>query len=195
MIKTPKKRELVLPVPPQRVDVVIGIDPDAEKNGVAMLQRADREIEAMALNFPDTLEYLRYAHAQSKTAGRTMRVVIEAGWLNKTHWHVGYRDSAQEAAAKGNSVGRNHETGRKIAEMCEYWQIPYELIKPLPLKAGGVNLWKGKDGKITAGELAAITGLGGRTNQEARDAALIAWTWAGLPVSTRVKKINQKIDF
>ena len=118
MIKTPKKRELVLPVPPQRVDVVIGIDPDAEKNGVAMLQRAGREIEAMALNFPDTLEYLRYAHAQSKTAGRTMRVVIEAGWLNKTHWHVGYRDSAQAAAAKGNAVGRNHETGRKIAEMC-----------------------------------------------------------------------------
>ena len=55
MIKTPKKRELVLPVPPQRVDVVIGIDPDAEKNGVAMLQRADREIEAMALNFRDAL--------------------------------------------------------------------------------------------------------------------------------------------
>ena len=77
--------------------------------------------------------------------------------------------------------------------MCEYWQIPYELIKPLPLKAGGVNLWKGKDGKITAGGLAQQPG--GRTNQEARDAALIAWTWAGLPVSTRVKKINQKIDF
>jgi hypothetical protein len=46
--------------------------------------------------------------------------------------------------------------------------------------------WKGKDGKITHKELALFTGLTGRTNQEARDAGLIAWIFAGLPI--RIQK-------
>lgn len=165
----------------QRVDIVLGIDPDAERNGIATLYRESRLLTADTMTFPDLLDYLRYMQSQAATARRHLRVIIEAGWLNKTHWHVSYNDSRQAAAAKGNAVGRNHETGRKIVEMCEHWGIGHELIKPLPLKAGGVNLWRGKDGKITAEELAAITGLKGRTNQEARDAALLAWVWAGLP--------------
>ena len=173
-----------------KAEIIIGIDPDADKNGIATLQRSTKKITAQTLSFPDTLDYLRYTYSQAQASGLTLRVVIEAGWLNKTHWHVGYNDSRQMAAAKGNAVGRNHETGRKIAEMCEHWQIPFELIKPLPLKVGGVNLWSGKDGKITAGELSAITGIKGRTKQEARDAALIAWTWAGLPV--KIGKNQQK---
>lgn len=169
---------------PEKPQVVIGIDPDAEKNGVAFFDTETKAIEATALTFPETLDYLRYAHSQAKAGGRRLRVYIEAGWLNKTHWHVAYKDSRQAAAAKGNAVGRNHETGRKIAEMCAHWEIPHELVKPLPLKAGGVNMWKGTDGKITASELQAITGIRGRTNQEARDAALIAWVYAGQPLRT-----------
>lgn len=175
----------------KQVDIIVGIDPDADRNGVATLTRESRQLTADTMTFPDLLDYLRYMQAQAATARRNLRVVIEAGWLNKTHWHVGYNDSRQAAAAKGNAVGRNHETGRKIAEMCAHWGIDYELTKPLPLKAGGVNLWRGKDGKITAEELTAITGLRGRTNQEARDAALLAWVWAGLPTAIPSKSTKQ----
>lgn len=167
----------------QNINIIIGIDPDADRNGVATLNRESRLLTADTMTFPELLDYLRYTQAQAATARRNLRVIIEAGWLNKTHWHVGYNDSRQAAAAKGNAVGRNHETGRKIAEMCEHWSISYELIKPLPLKAGRVNLWHGKDGKISSEELTAITGLRGRTNQEARDAALLAWVWAGFPTA------------
>lgn len=184
--KPNKNQHFSLPTKP---DIVIGIDPDADKNGVATLFRESRLLRATALTFPETLDYIRYAQSQARANGQTLRVIIEAGWLNKTHWHVSYSDSRQAAAAKGNAVGRNHETGRKIAEMCQHWEIPHELMKPLALKAGGVNLWQGKDGKITAEELTEITGLKGRTNQEARDAALIAWTWAGLPVSISAKRL------
>ena len=183
--KSKKNQYFSLPTKP---DIVIGIDPDADKNGVATLFRENRLLRATALTFPETLDYIRYIHSQARANRQTVRVIIEAGWLNKTHWHVSYSDSRQAAAAKGNAVGRNHETGRKIAGMCQHWEIPHELIKPLALKAGGVNLWHGKDGKITAEELTAITGLKGRTNQEARDAALIAWTWAGLPVNISAKQ-------
>lgn len=167
---------------PPKTDIVIGIDPDAEKNGVAFLDRRTKAIQAMTLTFPETLDYIRYADSQAKAAGRTLAVVVEAGWLNKGHWHIGYNDSRQEAAAKGNAVGRNHETGRKIVEMCEHWGMRVVQMRPLPLRVGRANLWRGKDGKITAEELAAITGLRGRTNQEARDAALLAWTWAGFAI-------------
>ncbi|MBR5276833.1 MAG: hypothetical protein IKU35_06835 [Bacteroidaceae bacterium] len=165
-----------------KVDYVIGIDPDVEKNGVAFLECATKRLEVTSLTFPDLLDFLRSTQRQAEVLQKNLRVIIEAGWLNKAHWHLTSKDSKQSAAAKGNAAGRNHEVGRKIAEICEHWQLPYELIKPLALKTGGVNLWKGKEGKITHEELSAFTGITGKTNQEGRDAALIAWTWAGFPM-------------
>lgn len=170
-----------------KVQTVIGIDPDVEKSGVASLECDTRRLEIATLAFPDLLDYLLWAKRRAETTQRTFRVIIEAGWLNKSNWHLAPKDTRAAAAAKGNHAGRNHETGRKIAEMCQHWQIPYELVRPLALKIGGVNLWKGKDGKITQEELAAFTGITGRTNQEGRDAALLAWTWAGLPISKQNK--------
>lgn len=170
-----------------KVDVVIGIDPDVDKSGVAFLDCGSRKLQILNLRFPDLLDYLQYAKRTAEVSQRNLRVIIEAGWLNKAHWHIYPRDSKQSAAAKGNSAGRNHEVGRKIAEMCEHWQIPHELMKPLALKIGGANIWQGRDGKITAEELAAFTGVTGRTNQEGRDAALIAWNWAGFPVKITKK--------
>ena len=43
-------------------------------------------------------------------------------------------------------------------------------------------MWQGKDGKITQQEIASFTGITGRNNQEERDAALLAWVYAGLPI-------------
>jgi hypothetical protein len=66
--------------------------------------------------------------------------------------------------------------------------MPHEEIKPLNLRIKGHNIWNGKDGKITHEELAAFTGLKGRTNQEERDAALIAWNYAGFPLTKKTTK-------
>lgn len=172
-------------------DIIVAIDPDAIKNGVATLLPATKALNTVCLTFAETLEYLRHTKAQALVNQLSLTVVIEAGWLNKTHWHIGYRDSARMAAAKGNAVGRNHETGRKLAEMCQHWDIPHELIKPLALRTGGLHLWQGKDGKITADELTALTGYKGRTNQEARDAALIAWVYAGMPMKITKSTLNR----
>lgn len=162
----------------KRVRIVIGIDPDVDKNGVGNLDCITKKMEVSSLSFPDLLDYLRYVQRESEVRGITFRVIIEAGWLNKAHWHLKPKDTKAVAAAKGNHAGRNHETGRKIAEMCKHWNIPYELVKPLP------KMWKGADKKITHKELASFTNITGRTNQEGRDAALIAWIWAGFPVKT-----------
>jgi hypothetical protein len=160
----------------KNIDVVIAIDPDVERNGFARLDVATRKMELSAIPFPELIAYLRAHKHHYDSKDMTLRVVIEAGWLNRGNWHLNPRDTKAVIAAKGNQAGRNHETGRKIAEMCRYFEIPHELIKPL------TKVWKGRERKISAREFNAITGYSGRTNQEMRDAGLIAWVWAGLPI-------------
>ena len=158
---------------------IIAIDPDVEKSGVAYLKTATRQLEVSSLTFPQVLDYLQHAKKVRDESNETLIVVVEAGWLIQSNWHLNHKDTKAVAAAKGNSTGRNHETGRKIVEMCKHYGI--EVLEHFPLK----KCWKGKDGKITHEELASFTGLTGRTNQDARDAALLAWCFAGLPI--RVK--------
>lgn len=157
-----------------KYDVIIGIDPDVEKSGVAFLEVQSRKLEVSSLRFPDLLSYLRFCKA--KSGGTAFAVVIEAGWLNRSNWHFSPRDSRAKCAEIGRAAGRNHQTGILIAEMCEAMGIKYHLQKPL------TKVWKGRDGKITHAELSAFTGIMGRTNQDGRDAALLAWTFAGLPI-------------
>lgn len=157
---------------------IVAIDPDVDRNGIARLNIKDKTLEILSLSFPMTLDYL-HSLTESKNE---CNIIIEAGWLNKAHWHLAYRDSKAIAAAKGNSVGRNHEVGRKLGEMCEHWNLPYQFVKPLR------KTWKGKDGKITATELNSFTVYKGRTNQEGRDAALLAWIWAGFPIRIKAER-------
>lgn len=160
----------------KKVDAIIGIDPDVDKNGVAYLECESKILEISALSFPDLLDYLRYAQRRAETAGKHLLVVVEAGYMNKGNWHLNPKDTKAAAAAKGNHAGRNHETARKIVEMCKHWQIDVDEVKPL------TKCWKGKDRKITHEELAKFTGIMGHTNQEGRDAALLAWVYAGFPI-------------
>lgn len=157
-------------------ELIIGIDPDVDKSGVATLHRSDHTLRLESLTFPELTELLRRL-ADLRPESNGLLVVIEAGWLNRAHWHITAHDTRASAAAKGNAAGRNHQVGRLLAEMCEYYKIPYRLQRPLR------KCWKGKDGKITHEELAAFATISvGRTNQEERDAALLAWNAAGLPI-------------
>jgi hypothetical protein len=160
-------------------DYIIAIDPDVHKSGVACLRPSTRQLEATSLTFPLLLDYLQHEQKARAESNETLTVVVEAGWLNKSNWHLQSGDGRRISAAKGNSAGRNHETGKKIIEMCRHCGI--DVIEQRPLR----KCWKGKDGKITAEEIAYFTGLTGKTNQESRDAALLAWHHAGLPIKIK----------
>ncbi|MDR1884275.1 MAG: hypothetical protein LBR26_16065 [Prevotella sp.] len=166
-----------------KYDNIIAIDPDVDKSGVALLKPATRQLEVTSLSFPQLLDYLKYVKKEHDKTGETVIVLVEAGWLNKSNWHLRDGDTKRIAGAKGNSTGRNHEVGRKIIECAAHYGI--DVREQIPLR----KCWKGKDGKITANELASFTGLTGKTNQEGRDAALIAWVYADLPI--KIKPINQ----
>ena len=161
----------------QKPDIIIAIDPDVERSGVATLAIEERKLGTFSLTFPELMDAL-----QLFLPDKTL-VVVEAGWLNKPNWHLTAKDSARLAAAKGNSTGRNHETGRKIVEMAKHYGLTVDEVKPLR------KCWRGRDGKITHEELAQfIPGLPKRTTQDIRDAALLAWTYAGFPVRMNVRK-------
>lgn len=167
----------------KKYDYIIAIDPDVDRSGVAFLEVKSRKLETECLTFPQLMDYLQ-AVIQQREKKKLLDgfaykptdivVIVEAGWLNSSHWHTRKRDNSCLSAAKGNAVGRNHEVGRKIVEMCKHYG--FEVIEQPPLR----KCWKGKDGKITHEELFSFTGLIGKTNQDTRDAALIAWNFAGL---------------
>lgn len=159
-----------------KYDNIIAIDPDVDKSGVAFLKPSTRQLEVSNLEFPLLLDYLQQAKNKRDETKESLVVIVEAGWIAQANWHLKRGDNARVASAKGNSTGRNHETGRKIVEMCRHYGV--EVVEHIPLR----KCWKGKDGKITHEELASFTGLMGKTNQDARDAALLAWCFANLPI-------------
>ena len=166
--------------PRKKHDVIIGIDPDKEKSGIGILNMSTRKLELTYMSFPVLLDNLQAWKKDEADNNRKVIVIVEAGWMNaKSCFHKAQGKSAEKIA---KDVGANHETGRKIIEMCEHYGI--EVIAQAPLR----KCWRGKDGKITHEELAYFTGITGRENQDARDAGLLAWNYAGMPIRTKVWK-------
>lgn len=168
-----------------KVGYTIGIDPDIEKNGVASIEKNRRVLEVAHLTFPETLEWVKAKHKEwqdhySIISPSSFMVYVEAGWLNKGNWHVtesrnGHFSPSAWAAAVGKSDGECSAVSKKLLECFEYYGIPATAQRPLR------KCWKGKDRKITHEELLKELEiykvqhkLKGRSNQEVRDAALIA---------------------
>ena len=162
----------------QFFDIIIAIDPDVEQSGVARLDVAERKPWAQTLPFPMLVDYVRTVCRQNKD--KRVAVIVEASWLNSHNWHLTRYDNLAIAAKKGYDEGRNHEAGRKLVECLQYYGIEVQEKQPLR------KIWQGKDRKITHEEITAITGWDKkRSNQEERDAMLLAWNESGLPIIIR----------
>lgn len=150
-----------------KVKTIVAVDPDVKKSGVTVLDVTSKSISSYAMPFPELIDFIYSFHDKESVS-----IAVEAGWLNlKSNFH-GYYGNRGERIAK--DVGANHETGRKIVEMCEHKEYSVSLIKPLGKR------WSGPKGKITHAELESV--LKGRrltlnkkrTNQDERDSILIA---------------------
>lgn len=133
---------------------LIGIDPDVDKNGVAIIDGANVTIDN--LTFFKLFDYLKFY----KEKERKPIVYVECGFLNKSNWHKKAGKSAAFNAKIGEYTGANFETAKKICEMCEYLNIPYHKIKPT-------------NKKIDSDLFKQLTGVKFRTNQEQRDAFML----------------------
>ena len=168
-----------------RIGMVVGIDPDIGKNGVAAINRGNRSLVVKHLNFPETLEWVKELYADWKqkygqTNPGSFMVYVEAGWLNRGNWHVqgsrnGKMSPSAWAAAVGTGLGECNGVSKKLIECFEYYGVPVTAQRPLK------KCWKGPDRKITHEELLQELeiykvqhNIRGKSNPETRDAALLA---------------------
>jgi hypothetical protein len=131
----------------------IGIDPDVTKSGVAY--KNGKTIELYNYSFFDLFDYLK----SLKLNHEKISVYIECGFLNKSNWHTTNGSSAINAQI-GQRTGANHETAKKIIEMCVYLELKYFEIKPTK-------------SKVKSDFFKQITKIDKRTNQEQRDAYML----------------------
>jgi hypothetical protein len=135
---------------------IIGIDPDTEKSGVAFLKESTLELNN--LDFFELFEYLK----DLKIEFQDLKVYIECGFLNGGNRHLKSLGSHALNSKIGERIGANHETAKKIIEMCEYLKITHIKVKPTRSKS-------------TNDEFKKITGYTGQTNQEQRDAFFLIY--------------------
>jgi hypothetical protein len=149
--------------------LAVGIDPDTFKSGVAVWNRDERKLELKTTKtFFELFDYLK------ENRSRIYVVRVEAGWLHgKSNWTSRNTNKfAGERIAK--NVGSNHETGRKIIEMCQYLDIHHEEVLPL--------------GKVSRPYFEAVTKIK-NTNQDVRDAIMLVWEFDPKPV--KFKSLTQ----
>lgn len=157
---------------------IIGIDPDTIKSGAATITQSGEVVSLLTLGFAELVDYV----AKFQELHPDLSVVVEGGWLNHNNWHISRNSTPAQAAKIGNASGRNHQTGILIVEMLQHRGIKVDVIKPLR------KCWHGVDRKITHEELADFTKMPQkRTNQEQRDALLLAWVYAKLPIQISAK--------
>lgn len=135
--------------------ILIGIDPDTEKSGVAI--KSD-ELKLYNMTFFELYDFL----TTFKLETETIKVYIECGFLNGGNRHKVSGGSLALNSKIGERIGANHEVAKKLCEMCEYLKIEFIQVRPTKTKTNSDYFKK-------------ITGYNKRTNQEQRDACLLIW--------------------
>jgi len=139
--------------------ILIGIDPDLHKNGVAEYNTITKKIVGTPMEFWDLIAYL---NRMKLTKGQEIKVRLGAGWENpKTNWHPSINKFVD--AKISSSIGMNHGVGIKIMEWCELNEVPYDLCVPKK----GLAKWSSEKVK-------KLTGIK-RANEDVRDAISFVW--------------------
>ena len=140
--------------------VIIGIDPDTDKNGVAV--KINKNFLLYNFSFFKLYELLENLKKNAEFINAEIKVYIECGFLNKGNRHFKEHESMQFNGKISERVGANHEIAKKICEMCEYLKLDYEQVRPT-------------SSKVNSDKFKEITGYEKRSNQEQRDALMLIW--------------------
>ena len=180
-----------------KYDYIVGIDPDIERIGVAFLCVKSRILQLTDMPLPELLKAVpayvdRYAREEpplSLDPTVKVAVVVEIDRLHTGNWHLTQYDTKRSAASKGFDQGRCFHTAEAICDILRYEGI--EVIEKAPL----VKMWSGPDRKITHEELTSLQGINfmfktnrHKSNQEQRDAALLALDLSDIPLILPPKK-------
>lgn len=135
--------------------IIIGIDPDVTKSGVAF--KTGKEIRLSNMAFFELFDAL--ATLRKCNGAGVIKVYIECGYLNKGNWHKTNGTNSVNAQI-GQRTGANHQISKLLIQMCHYLDIDFVEVKPTR-------------SKVDSTFFKQITGLDVRTNQEQRDAYML----------------------
>lgn len=166
---------------------IIGIDPDTVKSGVVMLDTEKKVFLSIdSLEFSEIVELFTKTLPEYGYTQEELKVVVEDSWSDGSHifrTQEGYGTKKNTRLAY--DVGRCHQVGQLIIQLGKAFGLNIEGKKALR------KTWSGKDHKITQEEIAyLIPCWPTRANQEERDAALLAWDEARLPVKVKAVSFN-----
>lgn len=166
-----------------KYEIIVGIDPDINRSGVSVLCCNDKKIELSTLDFYD----LSLTMLINQSLKEKMLICVEAGFLNKSNWHIKSAKSKEIASEIGRRTGENHAIAKLIIEFAQKLGYDVEEVRPLA-KVWGNN----RKSKISHKEFADKCKKDGfefhkdQTNQEERDAGLISLAF--------FKRQNLKLD-
>lgn len=143
--------------------IIVGIDPDIKKSGVAFL--TPHGVTILSLQFMELVDYI------SKFSESDLIIAVEAGYLNKSNWHL-RGGNVKKNAEIGRRTGENHAVAKILVETLRGLGYRVEELRPL------AKVWKkGKISRVELSELLEderIVASKVVTNQEERDAVLLA---------------------
>ena len=102
-------------------DIIIGIDPDVDKSGVALLNTASRCMETSAYDFPNLIDLLIAKRDEAKEKNLSLIVVVEASWLElscslwqswRRYISQGRRESRGREAHSSDVQASQHHSNR-----------------------------------------------------------------------------------
>lgn len=154
----------------------IGIDPDIDKSGIAIMQDG-KLIKLFNANFLDLFELIKNGFVdynlridyQKYFMTQEAIIYVEDVELIKTVWDRKKKMSNAAKMKLAQNVGMVKAVGRLIGQKLEGLHRPYKLIPPL----------KGylKCGKDDTAFFNNLMGWSGRSNADNRDAALLLYPY------------------
>lgn len=142
------------------MSLIIGIDPDLQASGVAIVVR-NKISELKNMPFPELIEYITALAADNE-------IIVKLEDVNA--WRgVKHRAGTGPAAMRkiSQNVGQVKATASIIKEMLNSKGIEVQLVRPL---RGEVKM----QAKKNSAYFNKLTGWTGSSNEDNRDAALIA---------------------
>lgn len=145
----------------ERAKLTIGIDPDFVKNGVAVVQ-GEKILSLESLSFVELIAYIK-----TTCAKENILIKLENPSAIKPLFGAKAKNKRAIREKICQDVGKCKATGSLIQQVLESQGYKVELVKPLkgPVK---------RQAKNDAVYFNKLTGWQGRSNEDKRDAALVA---------------------
>ena len=84
-----------------KYDIIVGIDPDVDKSGYAVLNCGERAVKTIdALGFFQLQAYLTALADRARHKDVSMVVVVEASWVISSNWHLAQGRSEERRVGK-----------------------------------------------------------------------------------------------